>query len=89
MLSFTLQICYYNYGYYYTNTSVQPSGDFNYIQKLSDSEFMITSDVPTLVHTIKTKIPYRECKKWTADDWEAHLAPIGDNVMGRCRNLKQ
>ncbi|MBO4533158.1 MAG: hypothetical protein IKX70_04645 [Treponema sp.] len=75
------EICYYNYGYYYTNTSVQPSGDFNYIQKLSDSEFMITSDVPTLVHTIKTKIPYRECKKWTADDWEAHLAPIGDRVM--------
>ena len=74
------ELCNYNYAYFYTNPTANSSGDFDYIEKISDSEFFITSDAPTLVHTIKTKVPYSECKNWTEYDWEGHLASLNDKV---------
>lgn len=74
------ELCEYNYAYFYANTTAKSSGDFDYIEKRSDSEFFITSDAPALVHTIKTKAPYSECKNWTEYDWEGHLAPLNDKA---------
>ena len=70
------ELCQYNYAYFYTDTTAKSSGRYDYIQKLSDSEFWVTSDAPALVHTIKTKAPYSECKDWDEYDWEGHQAPL-------------
>lgn len=60
------------YRYFYTSASVKSSGNYDYIQSLSEKTFLIASDAPTLVQTIKTKKPYYECQTWTIDEWEAY-----------------
>ena len=60
------------YGYYYTSGTVKSSGNYDYIQTLSEKTFLVASDAPTLVQTIKTKKSYSECQNWTIDDWEAY-----------------
>ena len=67
------------YRYFYTSKipgnseePVKSSGNYDYIQALSDKTFLVASDAPTLVQTIKTKKPYYECQTWTIDEWEAY-----------------
>ena len=64
------------YSYFYTD-GVGSSGNYDYIQKLSDSILLITTDAPAFVQTIKTDKPYSECKNWTTEEWELYSEPIG------------
>ncbi len=66
------------FGYYYTSTTNKSSGSYDYMQKLSDSVWLVSSDAPTFVHTLKTNIPYNKCRNWTADEWETFNKSIGD-----------
>ena len=61
---------YSGFGYYYTNTSKKTSKKWDYMQKLSDDIWLVKSDAPTLVHTIRTDVPYSVCKDWTYEEWE-------------------
>ena len=57
--------------YFYPNISKQNSGDYDYIQTKSKTEFYIVSDAPVFVHTVvaQTSDSYEECKNWTAYEW--------------------
>ena len=58
--------------YFYADATKQNSGNYDYIQTKSASEFFILSDAPTLIQTIVTDFSYEDCKSWTAYDWLVH-----------------
>lgn len=47
------------------------SGDYDYIlpNGNSDDSIIVCSDAPVYVQTLYTKVPYDECKNWSAYEW--------------------
>lgn len=68
------------YGYFYTD-AVKSTGKYDYVAKLNDKDFLVASDAPAFVHTIKTDMSYNDCKDWTLDDWEALNPSLGPVLM--------
>ena len=71
----------YRYFYACTDKAQSSSGKYNYVQALSDKTFLVASDAPTLVHTVKTDRPYREYKDWCTEEWELYGEAIGEQKM--------
>ncbi len=71
----------YRYFYACTDEAQSSSGKYNYVQALSDRTFLVASDAPTLVHTIKTDKSYEEYKNWCAEEWELYGEAIGEQKM--------
>ena len=55
--------------YIYTGTSSSGHYDYLLTNGNPDGNFLISSDAPFFVHTFCTKVPYEECKKWSAAQW--------------------
>ena len=71
----------YRYFYTCTDKAQSSSGKYNYVQALSDRTFLVASDAPTLVHTIKTDKSYEEYKNWCTEEWELYGEAIGEQKM--------
>lgn len=60
--------------YFYADSSIRNSGNYDYIQTHSKTVFFVVSDAPTLVQTIVANASdsYEDCKNWTAYEWLSH-----------------
>jgi hypothetical protein len=65
--------------YFYTGT--QSTGKYDYIQSHTTKTVLIASDAPVFVHTVYVPKDYKECKNWTAEEWEYFHEHLGDTYM--------
>ncbi|MBB5225812.1 hypothetical protein DYE50_07960 [Treponema ruminis] len=84
---------YHSYGYpgsTFNGTIFKPlihytgsasSGKYDYILPNTENSILIASDAPVFAQTLVTNLPYSECSKWTAKEWEAFHKHVGDKYM--------